>query len=54
MIHRHVNNLRTSTEFKTITDQQQQDLNNYAQNKLLITTAITLLEIFDAGMDARS
>ena len=42
-----------SVEFKTITDQQQLHLNNYAQKELLITIVITLLAILDAGMDSR-
>ena len=54
IIHINVNNLRNSIEFETIIDQQQPNLNNYAQNELLITTVITLLAILDAGMDARS
>ena len=54
IIHKHVNKLRTSIEFKAITNQQQPDLNNYAQNELLITTVITFQAILCAGMDARS
>ena len=52
IIHKHVNNLRTSIEFETITNQQQAYLNNYAHNELLITTVITLLAILDVGMDS--
>ena len=43
-----------SIKFGTIIDQQKPYLNNYAQNKILITTVIILLAILDAGMDSRS
>ena len=43
-----------SIEFETITNQQQPNLSNYAQDRLLITTIITSLTILDAGMDAQS
>ena len=43
-----------SIEFETITSQQQPDLNNYAQNEILLIIVITLLAILDPGMDAQS